>query len=896
MTSGTESNKPQATKRKRIQFQSPEAPAVLDAWIEAGWPMHPIIPPGATMHEASKIDPANVGKIPGRFTAGRNDWTGIKAWQKAPSGIATLANAVRSGGGGLGFLCTLVDGTGLLGVDIDCMDFARVKEVHVLALRHLGRSPVRIGRLPKSMLVYRRSFALPKTTHELDATNVVEMLADGQQFVAAGIHPKTLMPYSWRGALTTPGDLTEVTEEGIEAFLAALAGLGFKPVGKRREEPRSGLNGNGKGHDPADSLVPRLRLAGLRPTDAGGGKWLLTLCPWDEFHTDGRDDGAAYFEPGETNGGAGGFDCKHAHCREKGVGDVYEWLRVEESRLRTARFAKMKQDRAAGPAQEAPETAQEAPEPGEPTSGSQDEPEAAPEAPGEPGAETAPGGWPEPVDFWAGGDLPTLPKGVLPPAFDALAWHAHEVSGFDAGFVGMAAMTIAAASIRAGRMVQVRRNDSSWVEPAILWTMLYGPPSVKKSPVLKLLSKVTRRLNGKHADTHRSEMAEYMRRKKAAGKDPEALAAVGDPPVPKLVAVTDFTVEALSEVLKAEVNSDGRMAVLMDEGATFITPSGYTGGTDIPTKLKLYGGEGEWILRVKRGNVYVACWGTSFIGCSTPEAIADVTKRMPNNGLLQRFMWLEGVASEGSTTKGFDDTLLTAYEQIIEKLHKGENHTEVRYTFSPEAQTAVDTFFAGLRHLQRLVQFDEPRYAEALGKMEALFARLCLVSHCTGIDPPEVSLDTVERIRRLFVEYLMPQAARFHAATGGRSTTDLPATTSIRVAQAASAILRMEMESVTTTLLHQKLRFWREVAFMERLDILASLVGHGWIVPDQCEENGKTVDLSISRARMTGWSYSVNPLIHDGRFAKRRVHLQEAVDALVAARRSRSSGPAADDE
>jgi len=328
--------------------------------------MHPIIPPGAAMNETSKIEPKNVGKIPGRFTAGRNDWTGIKGWEKKPSGIATLANAVRSGNGGLGFLCTLLDGTGLLGVDVDCMDPARAKQITDLAIKHLGPSPIRTGRPPKALLVYRRTFALPKTTHELDATNAVEMLADGQQFVVAGTHPKTGKPYTWVGDLTTPGDLTEVTQAQVDAFLAALAEAGFKAVGKEARKPGDGLNGNGKHHprgEPAESLVPRLDAAGLGPVDAGGGKWLLTLCPWDEFHTDGRDDGAAYFDPHEGNNHAGGFDCKHAHCKDKGVGDVFEWLRVEESKRRTARFAQMREAWGPGPARQGQETAQEDAEP-----------------------------------------------------------------------------------------------------------------------------------------------------------------------------------------------------------------------------------------------------------------------------------------------------------------------------------------------------------------------------------------------------------------------------------------------------------------------------------------------------------------------------------------------------
>jgi hypothetical protein len=643
----------------------------------------------------------------------------------------------------------------------------------------------------------------------------------------------------------------------------------------RNEKRKTNGNGNGT-HAAADSLVPRLEAAGLDPTDKGDGQKFDITCPWLADHTDEVDTGTAYFIPSAANDHAGGFKCHHGHCKDRHVGDLFRWLDTHEHAKTTETFRKMAQDgpeSGAGEANAGPEV-----------SGSPQPEKNAPEA-----------AYPEPLDLWVQGGTPTLPRGLLPKVFDDLAWHAHEIGGFDAGYVGMAAMTIAAAAIPSNCIVQPKRNDSTWTEPAILWTMLYGPPSVKKSPVLRMLSAILRRINAEHAKTHKAAMADYVQRKKAAGKDPDAVAALGEPPAPKQTVVTDFTVEALSEVLKDDINSDGRAIVTMDEGALFITPTAYgtgsSGGSDIAIKLKLYSGDPEWILRIKRGRVYVPCWGTSFLGCSTPDAIIQVIKRMPNNGLLQRMLWLEGTATTGSDTNPFDAQQLAEYESVIERLHKLPADGEIRCYFNPEAQAAVHGVFDSFRRLQRLVQFDEPRYAEQIGKWEGLFARLCLVSHLVYQAPGDIAIGTVQRTYHLFTEYLMPQIARFHAMTGGRSEQDMNLTTAGRVAQAASATLRMGHTTVTTTSLHRALNFWRNTSFMDKLDILATLVGAGWLIPAQQQEGDRTVTLDMSRARMTGWSYHVNPKVHDGRFADRKIELQAAVDALVTSRRASTREP-----
>lgn len=99
--------------------------------------------------------------------------------------------------GGVGVLCRKT-----AAVDIDCLD----KQINHRLLHwldeNIGMSPVRVGKKPKCIAIFRveGAFKKIKSCEYEDAQgrrHAVEVLADGQQFVAFGIHPDTQQPYKW---------------------------------------------------------------------------------------------------------------------------------------------------------------------------------------------------------------------------------------------------------------------------------------------------------------------------------------------------------------------------------------------------------------------------------------------------------------------------------------------------------------------------------------------------------------------------------------------------------------------------------------------------------------------------------------------------------------------------
>jgi putative DNA primase/helicase len=122
----------------------------------------------------------------------------------------------------------------IVGVDIDVLDDALSSGLVERASELFGPSPLRrIGRAPKTLLLYRVEQPHKKiATSDLifgddvsvnDARAKVEILADGQQFVAFGIHPDTRAPYRWpeKSPLdTVVSDIPLVTFEALNQFIA----------------------------------------------------------------------------------------------------------------------------------------------------------------------------------------------------------------------------------------------------------------------------------------------------------------------------------------------------------------------------------------------------------------------------------------------------------------------------------------------------------------------------------------------------------------------------------------------------------------------------------------------------------------------------------------------------
>jgi hypothetical protein len=189
----------------------------------------PIVPPGAPLSENStlfrriqKIGPAGDarGKAPG--LRGSNGWYGLdltkdhevefERWQDMGAGVG------------------IKTGQGLVAIDADTMNKDLARIIKQAVEKFVGRCPpLRIGQFPKALYLVRTDPDFIYTRIEFGERDAkgrladrVEILADGRQFVAHGIHPKTNELYDWRIDMPPIGELPFVSGETLHAMLEDL--------------------------------------------------------------------------------------------------------------------------------------------------------------------------------------------------------------------------------------------------------------------------------------------------------------------------------------------------------------------------------------------------------------------------------------------------------------------------------------------------------------------------------------------------------------------------------------------------------------------------------------------------------------------------------------------------
>jgi hypothetical protein len=162
--------------------------------------------------------------------------------------------------------------TGILTRSTPCIDIDILNPEAAEAIEELARERfeergfflVRIGRAPKRAVLLRTDKPFKKIARSLVSPcssevgpEKIELLADGQQVVAFGVHPDTGKPYSWHGG--EPGkikweDLPYVSADEAQKFVEdaqqlLVSEFGYEPLASRQKEKPNGEAAGGGSHD-----------------------------------------------------------------------------------------------------------------------------------------------------------------------------------------------------------------------------------------------------------------------------------------------------------------------------------------------------------------------------------------------------------------------------------------------------------------------------------------------------------------------------------------------------------------------------------------------------------------------------------------------------------------------
>lgn len=177
----------------------------------------PIVPPDAPLNEKSSLairmrkDPTKDprGKAPGIL---RDDlWQGIDFTKIEPDEEMVHRWATMRAGVGI------KTGQGLHLIDADTLNAEHAKIIEAVIIEMIGVLPARIGQFPKIGYLIRVTGDMPYMRVEFGERDEkgrlldrVEILGEGRQFVAHGIHPKTRKPYAWPHGIPAFDDIPTV--------------------------------------------------------------------------------------------------------------------------------------------------------------------------------------------------------------------------------------------------------------------------------------------------------------------------------------------------------------------------------------------------------------------------------------------------------------------------------------------------------------------------------------------------------------------------------------------------------------------------------------------------------------------------------------------------------------
>lgn len=294
---------------------TPEEWFHFDLILGRGGDLRPVVcNPSAVISPLSKMK--KLGKTPSiyngkRLVAGISDWA-----QQPPASDADLEKWMREPDYGI---CVRT-GHGWLALDCDVLDADQQRAIRDQLIEHFGELPPRRYRENSNKCLYLLAVEgdYRKRIHRLEGeAGIVELLAEGQQFVAAGVHESGAR-IQWDGGL--PSDPLTVTADQLEALWSALADV--LPVVSSTEAGVGRLRDRSQSTPGATDDVADYLDANGWTLDFGASGERYIRCPFEDGHSSATDTTSTVYFPASTAGfELGHFKCLHASCAHRNDGD-----------------------------------------------------------------------------------------------------------------------------------------------------------------------------------------------------------------------------------------------------------------------------------------------------------------------------------------------------------------------------------------------------------------------------------------------------------------------------------------------------------------------------------------------------------------------------------------------
>lgn len=372
-------------------------------------------------------------------------------------------------------------------------------------------------------------------------------------------------------------------------------------------------------------------------------------------------------------------------------------------------------------------------------------------------------------DPWARYIVPAFPFEILPPVVQDFAGAEAVVIGGDPSAMAMCTLGAFSGALHHGIKLKMLRNGR-WRASPRLWILLVAPVSHKKTPTFNAVLQPLVDYEAHLRAEYQIALHEYENAKENGDKK-------GDQPRrPPRYLSWDMTIEKLGEIL---TRGDGSKSILIpaDELSGWIgfmeRYSNSKGRSERAFWLKAYDGGPYGTDRIDRGDIYIPNLSVSILGGIQPERLREL-HGLTSDGLLQRFIPVIGAEP---TFRLDQVSHYEAYGNLVRRM----------IATKPGSIIMTDDALAVMESLHRH-HFDlalaarglDPGCQTFVGKLDGVAGSLALNLHmathlannphdqASGIADP-VQADTIDNVRRLVVDFILPHAREFYYGTATTS-------------------------------------------------------------------------------------------------------------------------------
>jgi Protein of unknown function (DUF3987)/Primase C terminal 2 (PriCT-2) len=418
-------------------------------------------------------------------------------------------------------------------------------------------------------------------------------------------------------------------------------------------------------------------------------------------------------------------------------------------------------------------------------------------------------------DPWAKFVVSKFPLDVLPEVLRIFVAEQGSNSGCDPSGLAMAVLTACSGALDHRFQIKMMKHGGWYVAPRF-WTLLVGEPSDKKSLMMDEATRPLEKCQAELSRAYATALKEFKHQKQQKKDE-----WFDEPEPPPRYVTWNTTIEKLGEFF---ARSPKGLLVKQDEIAGWVGAmerygSRGAGATDRAFWLKTHDGGPYAMDRISRGENHIENLSASLLGGIQPKRFAEL-KGLTSDGLLQRFLIVILRPGEFTLDSPADDR---DYESFIRTLIELKPHTLLP---TEAALAALESLRKHLHELERAAAGLAFGFGSFIGKLPLAAGALTLILHLAD-NPPNSTVEeqTIEKVRRIVIDFLIPHAREFYRASETATDGD-------RLQQLASYILTSGKKRFLASDFTSNIASMRGLGLKEVNERVSPLIAAGWLDPD----------------------------------------------------------------